>query len=453
MKTLVIIGSGFSGAVTAIEFLRRRGGIVRLVLINRSGTMARGLAYGTSSDGHLLNIPAGNMSAFVDEPNSFLTYCCDRGFEAFGHSFMPRRLYGDYLQSVLEAQIRLHGPTVEQIVGEVVRVDVGERKILILDSGLEIIADHVVLALGNFTPRLPIPLAACDQLDQVEVDPWKVELEKLNPLGSVLLLGSGLTALDMLVSLKLYDHRGPVYMLSRRGLLPLAHRLSHIPVELLDDPGDRLLAGLPTALCYCKELRRCIAEHEHRGGDWRDIIAALRRNTASLWKRLPVSERKRFLRHLQPIWDVHRHRVAPPTYELFRSALESGQLKTIAGRLEKVNPEDEVIQVDMRTRKDQAFLRFQVSMIINCTGPNSDLNFVSDPLIQQLVRDGLLVRDSHGLGLNVSPDLEVLDRSHEKVSWLSYIGPMLKASYWEATAVPELRQRAQALAERLARIL
>ena len=452
MKTLVIIGSGFSGAVTAIEFLRRRGGQDRVIIVNRSGTMARGLAYGTNSSHHLLNVPAGNMTALVQEPDSFLEYCKAREPNSGGHSFMPRKLYGEYLHQLLDVELKRHSRTARHLVAEVTRLEPCANGIRIhLGSDEVLDADHVVLAFGNFSPRSPAMMQSPHVQPFYDKDPWSPDRPaKIEPNASVALLGCGLTALDVLTSLKQAGHAGPILMLSRRGLLPTAHRQLHSHKHDLSSVAEQLLSEPPSALKYLRSVRQAIREKESAGLDWRDVIAALRRATPELWKRLPVTERQRFLRHLQPYWDIHRHRAAPDTHDLFARTLESGRLRTLAGRLISAQRDGDGVLLEIRSRKTQRVERVHVDRIINCTGPDSDLRHTREPLLAQLIESGMLVPDALGLGLHVNDELAVMDSTGSPSPSLSYVGPMLKAKWWEATAVPELRQHSHKLAVRLA---
>lgn len=452
MKTLVIIGSGFSGAVTAVEFLRRRQGRDKVIIVNRSGTMARGLAYGTNSSQHLLNVPAGNMTALVDEPDSFLEFCRARHPESSGHSFMPRKLYGEYLHQLLDSELKRHGQTARHLVAEVTHLEPRDNGVRIhLGSGEVLDADHAVLAFGNFSPRSPAMMHAPDLQSLYDKDPWSPNRRPtVAPDARIALLGCGLTALDVLTSLKQAGHTGSILMLSRRGLLPTAHRQLHSHRRDLSSVVQQLLTEPATTLNYLRSVRRSTKKHESVGLDWRDVVGALRHATPELWKRLPASERRRFLRHLQPYWDIHRHRAAPETYGLFAEALEAGQLKTLAGRLVNAQRDGNEVLLNVRARSTQDIEQFRVDHIINCTGPNSDLRHTQEPLLMQLMESGLLCPDPLGLGMQVNDDLAVIDSHGVPSPWLSYVGPMLKANWWEATAVPELRQHSRNLAVRLA---
>jgi uncharacterized NAD(P)/FAD-binding protein YdhS len=453
MKTVVIIGAGFSGAVTAAQLLRQGSPDVRIVLINRSGAMARGLAYGTNSPLHLLNVPAGNMSAYVDEPEHFLRFCQARDSAYSASSFVPRKMYGDYLASVLDEAER-HGfgdVELERVISEVDSLSPnGAGAIVKLANGQQIIADQVVLAFGNFSPLDPPGFNSSLGVEQYQADPWSGVAGSSGGLDSpVLLVGTGLTALDVALGLLQQGHRGPIHMVSRRGLQPLPHRAQRSALEVPLNIVEKLLQLPPTVAGYMRLIRQEIATSQVHGLDWRDALALLRSITPDLWVRLPSIERRRFLRHVQPYWDVHRHRVAPAAYQRFDEAQAAGQIHSMAGRIKSVTRHTGSLTVELQLRATGRLEEISVGRVINCTGPNTNLSRVNDALITQLRVDGLVKLDPLGLGLSVDDQLSVINANGNAVPWLHYIGPMLKADFWEATAVPELRQYAKALAVRL----
>lgn len=457
MRTLAIIGAGFSGAVTAIQFLRHGSPGTRVVLIERSSTMARGLAYGTDSPDHLLNVPVGKMSALADDPDSFLRFCRERMPGISPYSFVTRKSYGDYLAALLDAAGRdcPAGLSLQQVCGEVRRLQPqGAGAIVGLASGEVIPADHVVLACGHFPPRDPQGVAPAAGAGLYQRDPWAGSPCGLAGKGRpVLLLGSGLTALDVAVDLLRRRPQSHVYMLSRRGLQPLSHRLQCGGLPVPHDVFGRLQGMPPTIRAYLREIRRQdrqLAGSARPGPDWRDLIAALRPHTPDLWSRLPEVERRRFLRHVQPFWDVHRHLAAPESHQRFLDGLASGSIRHVAGRIASIEVCGELLRVNVRLRAGRGSESLEVGGIVNCTGPNPDLRKVSDSLIVRLREAGHVLPDPHGIGLSVDERLAVRDMQGGVLPWLSYIGPMLKARFWEATAVPELRQHARSLAVRLA---
>jgi len=302
MKTIVIIGAGFSGAITAVNLLRQsRGQSLRVLLVNRSGRMARGIAYGTASAEHVLNVPAGNMSALADDPDDFLRYCRWADPQALPSSFVSRKLYGCYLEALLDAAEHgaQSGASLERITGEAERIDVdpdGRGATVRLDTGRIVPADQVVLAFGHFRPHDP-SVSTPEFYDSARYvrDPWSPgALEAIRADEPVLLLGSGLTAVDVALSLQARGARtAPLYAVSRRGLLPQAHR--EVRGTLAPESAQRMVAAMgDSAAGYLRAVRQAVRSHEAEGGDWRNVIAALRPHTPALWHRLDTAQRRRF---------------------------------------------------------------------------------------------------------------------------------------------------------------
>jgi uncharacterized NAD(P)/FAD-binding protein YdhS len=164
-KHVVIIGGGFSGTLTAIHLARScTPNSLRMTLVNPTPDIGRGLAYRFDDDNLLLNVPAGNMSALADEPGHFVAYCQRIDPSLSPGSFVSRRLYGQYLQS-LWSQTQVANPgLIELRVDEAVALsraiaESGEPTWQVtLASGERLITDQVVLALGHQRPRFPIPL-------------------------------------------------------------------------------------------------------------------------------------------------------------------------------------------------------------------------------------------------------------------------------------------------------
>jgi uncharacterized NAD(P)/FAD-binding protein YdhS len=417
--------------------------------------MARGVAYGTRSPHHVLNVPAGNMSALADDPEDFLRFCQRLDSRATSGSFVAREIYGDYLDSLLreaEASI-VHNVGLRRVVGEVVGLKPasdGESACVALASGGVIRTDRVVLAFGHFPPRDPaIDNPSFYTSERYIRDPWAAgSLKHIETDGPVLLIGTGLTALDVCVSLAAQSRQRPIYAVSRRGLLPQSHRSpAHAPAP---NPLPGILEGIDArVLGYSRAIRAEVAKTVQRGGDWRDVLAALRTITPRLWRRLSETERARFLRHLQPYWDVYRHRAAPEAHARFQELIASGTLQIIAGRLLAFSETSDGVEVTLRRRGEPRAMRITVSRVVNCTGPSSDPRAADDPLIKQLLAQRLLRPDALGLGVEVSENYALLDADGVASKVLYYVGPMLKAQNWEATAVPELRVHAKRLAEQL----
>lgn len=449
-RTIAIIGAGYSGTLTAVNILRSNpSDNVRVVLVEQDSTPGRGLAYRFGDDNHVLNVPAGNMSALADEPDHFVVYCRDIDPALTAKSFVSRRIYGDYLQWTLAESETSHPGTLEKIKGEAIAIvpDASNEKFRIeLAGGRSFGATQVVLAVGHFSPRAPHSVPA--SLQSHLVNPWDFSaLNGLDETRPVAILGTGHTAVDVLFGLTSRNRTRKVYLVSRRGLLPHGHRSS--PTAPIRSVYPAYLAGLqPTVLGYSRALREEVARREACGDDWRDVLNELRPHLPLLWQALPHSERAR-ARAVLPYWDIHRHRLAPAAARRLANLLVSGQVERFAGRITGFDGDGSNFSVQITGRGDGRITHLDVGAVVNCTGPGYDLYNISSPLITNLMSKGLIMQDSLKLGLLVDDHYRIIDLHNQPNADFFYVGPMLKAKYWEAVAVPELRNHARKLAKNL----
>jgi len=389
------------------------------------------------------------MSAFVGDEDDFLRFAKARDAGTVGGTFVPRRLYGDYLATRLHEarnEGRARGHQLELVADRVTSVarHHDATTALQLAGGSDRFADLVLLALGNFSPADP----AVPDSDEVFSssryirDPWAPgALDRVPSDAPVLLLGTGLTMLDVAIELSGRGRTAALHAISRRGLVPLPHRPNGAPPSYGHLPPD-LIACEATAVAYLRAIRRHVRALEREGIDWREVVASLRPVTPRLWETLSTVERRRFLRHARAYWDVHRHRVAPDLHDRFESLRADGALHLSAGRVRRLALDDEGVAVTIAPRSGRGIQRLQVAAVVNCTGPESDVRHLGDPLLDTLLANGDVRADPLGLGLETDRDGRLLraDGRPDGALWLA--GPLLKGRYWEATAVPELRVHA-----------
>lgn len=409
------------------------------------------MAYGTRSASHLLNVPAGRMGVDAADEGGFLRFLREQGMDATGSDFVPRKFFGDYLEHELErAQHEARpGVLLKLVSTQVTRLEEAADGVrLTSDDGWTLVASDVVLAFGNFPPQPPTSHAIWN-LPVAINDPWAPQaLHGIPRDARVLLVGTGLTAVDVLLSLADRGHAGPITLLSRRGKLPQPHRLQHAPPlarPVVVPPGRLSLLQL------LRLVRKGIAEAAQAGCDWRDVIAGLRADTPAIWERLDDAGRRQFLRHLQPFWDTHRHRTAPQTDERLRGLFASPQVNVVAGRIGALSAAGATVQAAWRPRGARNVVHAEFDRVINCTGPSMDLRRVEDGLMDSLRSQQAVRVDSMGLGLGVGEGYRLRKADGSLHARVRYVGPLLKAQWWEATAVPELRVHAAALAQALVR--
>jgi len=446
--TVAIVGAGFSGVMTAVHLLRGAAPRpVRVLMVNRSGAMARGVAYGTNSPAHLLNVPAGRMSAFPEDPGHFVRFAQSRDPAITPSTFVRRAVYGEYLEHLLTEATAGRPDALAQIVTEVRGVEPDRAWATVTTAdGRRLTVDRVVLAVGHYPPAHP-PGFSPDFLASPQYirDPWgRGALDAISSSGSapILLIGTGLTTLDVALDLHSRGVSGAITV-SRRGLLPRTHNPKIPPPEATHRPPG--IESENTATGYARVVHRHI-KHLDSKGDWRQVIDSLRPITSNLWQRLNSTERERFMRHLRPFWEVHRHRASPETGLAIEQLLNNGWLKVCAGRLLSAEATSAGANVTVRVRGTNERRVFHVGAVVNCTGPANDIRTAGDPLLNELFHWGQARPDPLGLGIDVAEDGAVISSNGESSRVLYYVGPLLRARDGEGTAVPELRVYAARLA-------
>lgn len=450
-RRIAIIGAGFSGSLLALHLLRRCRPEDRIYLVERNRNFGRGLAYATGNPNHLLNVRAGNMSAFPDDPDHFIDWLRKLSEEQrleigdadaaklSAATFVPRCVYGNYIQQLLGDKIWREGRShnVFLLTDEAVALHRDADGLsLELAVGRSYAIDHFVLAVGNFPPN--------QSAEGYFGDPWNPAcFEGLASDASVLVLGTGLTFIDTILSLQDRGHTGKIYALSRRGLLPRVHAAVPRPWHYETPPSGRNLVKL---LRKVRTTARCT---EQSGDGWRAAIDGLRPHTQRLWQEMSLGERARFLRHLRPWWDVHRHRAAPQVMARIDAPIATGQIEIIRGRLGKTSRLDDVTVVNINLRGGNGHRELVVDRIIDCSGPRSDATQFDQKLIRQLIATGQIRPDPLRLGIDVVNEGQVIDAEGNATQDLHAIGPITKGTFWEIVAVPDLRIACADLAARL----
>ena len=432
---VAVIGAGFSGTLLAINLLRQGASVV---LVERDAArLAKGLAFGTRQVEHLLNVRASIMSAFPDDAEHFQRWARAHTGQAASH-FVPRVAYGHYLQEQLAAALAAAPDRLRICVGSARDAVFGPTQVDVhLEDGEVIAARAVVLALGNLVPSAPPPLAGLPG-DLLRADPWGPGV--VNCLGQedhVLLVGTGLTAVDVAISLDQAGFGGRITALSRRGLMPRAHAAQGPHVSPVPRPAER-----GSWLLHAVRQR---AEQE----GWREAVDELRPHTQALWRLHDEAAQGRFLRHLRPWWDVHRHRLAPPVATHVERLIEQGRLTIAAGRIEEAREEHGAAVVTWRERHAQDSQTLTADRIILCTGPEADITRCHEALLGRLVARGLARPDVHRLGLDVDHGARVVGADGCAHDALYAVGPTTKGAEWEIVAVPDIRRQVW----RLARVL
>lgn len=424
---VIIVGGGFSGAMLAAR-LAERG--QASILIERGDAFGPGVAYSTTNDAHRLNVRAGRMGAVADRPDDFIDWlAAHHPDQADPDGFAPRRLYGLYVRDRLTTTETAHPGLIRRLSGAVIAV---EGRSAILSTGERVEGRAVVLATGNPAPRT----TPTGEAGRIIANPWTPDaLTPVRPDDDILILGAGLTMVDVLLTLSSQSWRGRATAVSRRGLLPRAHGQHHdAPIDL---PPEALSGPLSVRLATARRLA------EAHG--WRRVMEGYRPITLKLWRAASEAERSRFLRHLRPWWDVHRHRIAPEIAAELDRLIAERRLTVRTGRIRNVEASTKFAVLHLSTRDGPQTL--SAPWLIDCTGPGHDAT--TAPLTAGLIAEGRARLAATRLGLDLDDAGRVLHADGKPDPVLYVLGPPARAAFWETIAVPDIRQRIEALTTHL----
>jgi uncharacterized NAD(P)/FAD-binding protein YdhS len=454
MKTVAIIGGGFCGTVAAVNLAKLSGEALGVLMVNDRFPTGRGVAYGTARPEHLLNVVARNMSAFPDLPNHFVDWLRNRSDFAdiptasLREQFVPRRVFGDYLQDLLFWQAQpLAGAgrvAIQAIEDEAVDVEPdGRGARVVLKNGEPLAADRVILATGNPSPHDVVPPGPVRDHPAYCANPWQGWYERRpGSREDVLLVGTGLTMIDVFLTLRALGWVGTIHAVSRTGLLPRPHfRGSDYPEFPPDDVetlGLDRLAALVEAHC---------ARVQAEGRNPAVVVDKLRPFTQRIWRNFSAEEKREFSRRYRTRWNVVRHRIPPAVAGQVEAAQQEGRLQVLPGRLGEIRPDGDRLRATIDPADGQPPRELTVGLLVNCTGPRESPGDAPGALFRKLLERGLARADEVDMGIEVTPDFAVVDDRGRPSDFLFAIGPLLKGTLWETTAVPELRAQAQRVAE------
>lgn len=436
---IVVIGGGASG-VLAVHALLRGATSADVITQVEPGGIGEGTAYATQSERLLLNVRASNMSLVADQPGHFVAWLAKNHPGTDGDAFVPRRWYAAYLRDALNEAIVASAGRYHH--AQTMVVDVvpnGDGASVVLADGLRIDADQVVLAIGHNQPANPLAQWIPASPRIISGYDWQRIATDVHPDDAVVIIGTGLTMVDSVIALLGNGHRGTITAFSRRGYEPRTHvARAAYPSPFTRHDGQRPLSIL------LREFRIAVASAAAAGVPWQAVVDSLRPHTQGIWQQFGTAVQRRFLRHLRPYWDVHRHRIAPEIAAQLDDARQRGQLRIITGRMTAAQLISQGISITLSTKARQ--MACDAAWVINCTGPSTDFGTLEAPLIATLRHRGLLNPDALRLGIANGVDARLLDRTGQTIPWLWTIGPLRKGLLWECIAIPDIRTEAQILA-------
>jgi uncharacterized NAD(P)/FAD-binding protein YdhS len=434
---VTVIGGGAASAMLLMQWQRQLCWPGRVVWCEAQPPFAQGAAYRTTHPRHLLNVPAGRMGCYAHLPEDFLHWA--EQSEApdaaaaraetttpLAAQYLPRRLYGTYLQERLQAALAsLPAGALHHHPHRIAQINPAPNGGYIMQSEAgKWHSAHLVLAMGN-QPQSRWD-AAVQQSPQWLGHGWApiATNKTLDTAKPLLIIGAGLTAMDAVFSLRDAGWQGEIMLASRNGHLPQPHLQAGVT------PYKHEYAQLehlrPAALArYLRALVRA-------GIPWRDVVDGLRPLTILLWQNWSAQDQARFLKRLWPWWNIHRHRHAPQAGEWLDAALSEQFRQPLAASVQQIEATPEGLRAHLRGRGP-----LLPAAILDCTGPS--LSVLSNPgPLSELLADGLLVPAANGAGLQTYSQHAAYTGSHGTILAL---GTLTLGMRLETTAIPELRQQ------------
>jgi uncharacterized NAD(P)/FAD-binding protein YdhS len=454
MRRFVIIGGGFAGAACALHFLRDHPyAAAELVVFEPRDVLGAGLAYSTPAREHRTNVAAARLSVIPEEPLHFHNWAHAQGAPLDdpqsempdGRLYPSRAVFGRYVGAQLREAASSHRHATLRHIRAMAR-DVTPRADGFAVRGAdgdELHADAVVLAVSHTTPDVPVPLRG---VSRFIANPWDVAaLNRVKRKARVLIVGSGLTAYDVVATLMRQDHAGPITILSRHGLLPRPRTLKPVEAE-----GDFTTGPETTALGLLRRVRRAMSVAQAAGRPWENVIDALRQQAVVAWGTLSWDQRRKMLRHLRSFWDVHRFQSAPQIDAVVAQARARGQLRVLAASLVSAEDEADAVALRLRRRGETAVETVQADVVINCTGPGHRSVVATHPVLHQLAEAGLVQPDPINLGILVNARSQVVREDGEAVENLFVAGPLARGTFGELMGLPQVNLQPRAVAAELA---
>lgn len=429
---IAIIGGGFSGVATIANIVRDAAKPVSIAVVSRDARGVFGPAYATQRDEHLLNVPAANMGLFADNHRHFFEWTQAQGIAAAPGDYLPRKLYAQYLQSILDAAqaaAREKGIRIDWFQGEAEDIEDHAEYLSVRSGGDGIDARVVVLAIGNALHK--------GENSPVIDQPWKYDFKTLSPAQKkIALIGSGLTAADIIISILDSGWQGEITCYSGHAALPRAHLAGYDAEKRVALPPDQYISQRLSSIMQA--LRRQIKTGAR---EWHYIIDSLRPLTQDIWRSLSATDRERLVRKYFTLWNIHRHRYAPHIAERIEAAQKSGQLKMVKARVTSAAQTPDGITLEL-TRKNGVETTTGFDLAFRCTGV--DYKTGNNPLLKNILAKGLAKPSGNDYGIRASDNMLIYrDRPCEMYA----LGAPLFGALFETTAVPELRLQAKLISD------
>ena len=452
---IAIVGGGLSGCLMAIRLLKECKHRLSIYIIEKEKeNFARGVAYAQSSSLHPLNVRAGNMSLFPEDPDHFFNWLTAHAGEYHFQSppdkkqFIHRKIFGDYLHQAIDTALKhCSAHEVKIVYDKIINIEKDDSGYVLNGEKENLITDAIIIATGNFPPSdPPFITQSIVQSRKYESYPWKTGwLNSIKPDEKILFIGSGLTMIDQVLSLHDKKHQGKIYSLSRNGRLPHAH-IADPPLVLNE---TEVMKHATSSLQLFKWIRSIITQENNI---YR-IIDGLRPYVQKIWQQWPLTEKQRFMRHLRPLWEVYRHRIPAESARILKQFEDKGQFTLFGGRIKHIHLVNGTLEVTFLEKKTRDLKTFTVDKIVNCSGPEVGYRKINDPFFMNLFMKGFACTDEMQMGLKINNDFQLINIEGTKTENIFTLGSLCKGTLWESTAVPDIREQAKKISAHISAMI
>jgi uncharacterized NAD(P)/FAD-binding protein YdhS len=456
MKTsIAIIGGGYAGTILARKIIEQTVN-VQITIFNSSTEISKGVAYDCNQKSSLLNVPAGKISALPEDVNHFLDWCLKHptykndSRELIAGAFLPRQLYGAYLNEVWEETVKIakdNNVSLQVLNEKVNHLVVADNHVNLQTESSTYQFDKCVLATGNELPGKPKNIESeFLNSDRYYNNPWDVDYHKIDKSLPTLIIGNGLTMVDIVLNMRDNHYYQKIISISPNGFNILPHRnfgftytgaLANIefPISLLE-----------LITLFNREMKNL----KKFGVSPEPIIDALRPNTQKIWQQFTSDEKAKFMTRVRHLWGVARHRIPFVSYDTIMKEQVNQQLNILAGKITSVQENKDGIEVKIWDKRTKREVSVMVGAIINCTGPETNITKSNNVLLNQLYAEGIINQDPLFLGISTNcKNYKTLQKNGAENQNIYAIGSLLKGELWETTAVGDLRVQAKELAQEL----
>lgn len=427
---ILLIGLGATGTLVLKQLSSQTEHSVWAVESHRD-QLFRGVAYAQKFNRCPLNVQAKSMAMIGESDLDFVQWLQRKRHPYGADDFVPRSIYGDYLEEWGLQVVNSMGSRFNLVVSTVSDLKPTKSGVYAVIDGLTHVFDCVILATGNQQPaRLP---GVAKTVPGYFQSSWDIDWNTFPQNGKVVVVGSGLSAIDVLIEANGRGFKGEFLVVSRHGRWPTTFSIAPISHDL-EWPEDRSL----------NSIMRWFAVNYKLGVPVESMVHLLRTHFQMLWKGWTYAEQDFFLKRLKHRWDALRHRIPPESASLLKWYKATKRLRVIPGEIDDVEYHQGQLRVLIKRKNGTLAVQTAFAMV-NATGPAVKPSGAWLRWLEQ----GWLTWHPNGLGPQLH-GLHPVSKQGEVHQRIFVVGPPQRAELWETTAIREIKVQVEQAMDNLA---